>query len=264
MNPLNDVTKPFYEAYRDTENTFQFAHRNDYSFNAHFHSCLEVFLLLEGEYHLTINTSSYTVKAPAAILFDCFDIHSYQMKSETSDGMLLLIPQKYLIDHLKHKGKAFLNRNIITDKQVCDELKILIDLIQKNASDEYLRSSYINALVRTFTNVLTFSESKNIKNQDLIQAILFYIKNNFKEDISLHSIANDFSYSESHLSRLFHSYFPYSIRANIFTLRIEYINKEKNSTNAKMLDLIYEAGFQSPQAYYRNLKAYNKMFNDKK
>ncbi|MBQ8884905.1 MAG: hypothetical protein IJY62_00805 [Clostridia bacterium] len=264
METLNDYTKPFYEAYRDTENTFQISRRSDYSFNAHFHSCMEIFFLLDGEYLLNINATAFKVKAPAAIIMDCFDIHSYEKLSPTSDGIVMLIPQKYLIDHLKHKGKSYLNSNIISDASICEDILKLIELLQKNVEDDYLRTCYINAIIRSFTNTLHFSVSQKIKNQNLIQSILFYIKNNFKNDISLHSIARDFSYSESHLSRLFHSYFPYSISFYINSLRIEYINKEKNAANVKMLDLIYEAGFQSPQAYYRNLKAYNKTFNDKK
>lgn len=259
-----EYTKPFYEAYRDTENTFVLTRRNDFSFNAHFHSCMEIFFLLQGEYRLCVNATTFFVKAPAVILMDCLDIHSYEKLTPQADGYLIMIPQKYLIDHLKHKGKAFLSSNIITDPTVCKEICTLIELLQKSMDDEYLRGCYINTIIRSLTNVLEFSDTKKIKNQDLIQSILFYIKNHFKDDISLHSIAKDFSYSESHLSRLFHSYFPYSISFYINSLRIEYVNKEKNSSDTKMLDLIYEAGFQSPQAYYRNLKAYNKIFNDKK
>ena len=265
MDKLLETTKPFYEAYRDTENTFQIAHRSDFSFNTHFHSCMEILFLLEGEYRLTINAQSFIVKAPATILMDCFDIHSYEKLSPQSDGILLLIPQKYLIDHLNHKGNAYLNGNVLTNPSICQDIYHLIALLEKNVNDEYLLSLYIHTIIRTFTNEIGLSLSPSkIKNQDLIQSILVYVKAHFKDDITLHSIAQYFSYSESHLSRLFHSYFPYSISFYINSLRIEYVNKEKNSSNIKMLDLIYEAGFQSPQAYYRNLKAYNRIFNDKK
>ena len=265
MDKILEQTKPFYEAYRDTENTFLLTRRSDFSFNTHFHSCVEILFLLAGEYRLTINATVFHVKAPAAIFMDCFDIHSYEMLSPQSDGYLLLIPQKYLIDYLNQKGNAFLNGNIITEPSVCNDIKTLIELLKKNVNDEYLLTCYLHTIIKSFTNALQFSVSPSkIKNQDLIQSILIYVKNHFKDDISLHSIAQHFSYSESHLSRLFHSYFPYSISFYINSLRIEYVNKEKNSSNIKMLDLIYEAGFQSPQAYYRNLKAYNQIFNDKK
>jgi AraC-like DNA-binding protein len=265
MDKLLEITKPFYEAYRDTENLFVATRRNDFSFNTHFHSCMEILFLVEGEYRLTINAQSVHVKAPAVILMDCFDIHSYEMLSPQSDGILLLIPQKYLSDHLNQKGNAYLNGNVITDPSVCKDIQELIRLLRKNVDDEYLLTAYIHTIIRTFTNTIGLSLSPSkIKNQDLIQSILVYVKAHFKDDITLHSIAEHFSYSESHLSRLFHSYFPYSISFYINSLRIEYVNKEKNSSNIKMLDLIYEAGFQSPQAYYRNLKAYNEIFNDKK
>lgn len=228
MKNFSEFTKPFYEAYRDTENAFQINRGRDYSFNAHFHSCMEIFVLIQGTYRLYINAEEFIAEAPAVIVMDCFDIHSYEKISEDADGILMLIPQKFLIDHIKHKGKNFLNSNIITDPLVCKDTVLLVELLQKNIHDDYLHASYINTLIRSLTNVLQFSSSKKIKNQDLIQSILFYIKNNFKEDITLQSIAKEFSYSESHLSRLFHSYFPYSVSFYINTLRIEYINKEKN------------------------------------
>ena len=47
--------KAFYELYRDTENEIIISKRTDYSFPPHFHASIEIFILLNGEYNITID-----------------------------------------------------------------------------------------------------------------------------------------------------------------------------------------------------------------
>ncbi len=250
-----------YETLRDTKNRLAYRRHHDVSYSSHYHFVIELFVLLKGEYEVYLNGETFKISTPPrAILSDSFDVHGYKKLSDDADCMILLIPSNNSIDYRASMTGKRLKSNILTNEEAVLEIARLLETIDKT-DDNYLKNCYVNAILRIFTIHCGTVERKENTQFNTLRNILIYINENFRKDITLHSIASEFNYSESHLSRIFHSVFSCSINTYINKLRIEYINQHKHSSNKKILDLIYDAGFQSPQSYYRNLKKSDDTFN---
>lgn len=247
--------KAFYELYRDTENEIITSNRTDYSFPPHFHASIEIFILLNGEYNITIDDKAYKANEKSIVIADSFTIHSYTKISDApSESMLMLIPSVYLAEFNAYKNGKSLKSAMVSDKTLVDEILVLIDFIKRHESIA-VKQEYINVILLLLSEYLGLIDAPSQKNAATIREVLSYIDNNFRQNITLESIAKHFGYSGCHLSRIFHSYFSMSISRYINNLRIQYVETNKSS-DVKLLPLIYDAGFSSPQTYYRNLKYY--------
>ncbi|MBQ8308818.1 MAG: helix-turn-helix transcriptional regulator [Clostridia bacterium] len=85
-----------------------------------------------------------------------------------------------------------------------------------------------------------------------IRSILAYIQQNYRAEISRKSIARALGYTEAHISRVFHRYLGVGLAEYINGLRLAYVKKLRaNGDTRTTIELIYEAGFNSQQTYYR-------------
>ncbi|MBQ3219170.1 MAG: helix-turn-helix domain-containing protein, partial [Clostridia bacterium] len=58
-------------------------------------------------------------------------------------------------------------------------------------------------------------------------------------------------YSDAHISRIFSLYVKKSLPDYVNELRFKEVNRLIENTNGKITDLIFDAGFNSIQTYYR-------------
>ncbi len=248
--------KTFYELYRDTENKIVVSSRTDYSFPPHFHGSVEIFILLNGRYKISMDNKTYVAEGKSVIVSDSFCIHAFQKLTDTpSDSMLIIIPSTYLLDYKTIKESKMLKDSICTDESFVDEICFLTKYLLKHDDNEYIKQKYSNLILSLFIEKVGLVETHKKLGTTTIKNILTYIEENFRENITLESISQYFGYSSCHLSRMFHSFFKMSISQYINEMRIRYIDMKKGSCD-KLLSLIYESGFKSPQTYYRNLKRY--------
>lgn len=242
-----------HEAFRDLQNTLIYLRRSNIDCEPHYHFLIELLIIAKGTYEVNNNGENVTIEGPAAILFDSFTTHGYKQASENADGMFLIIPSTFFNDYRTFMEGYQLKNNIIQNKKIVEQILFLYEAIT-NTQDDYLTNCFVNAILRLFILEGDTIEREKYSQLNILNDVLLYINKNFQQDISLASISTQFNYSESHLSRIFHSVFPYSINTYINKLRIHYVKLRKNKNNQNMLALIYEAGFKSPQTYYRNVK----------
>lgn len=176
---------------------------------SHFHSHVEIFLLLKGEQQVTIGNCTRTLKAGELAVADTFESHSYLYKAG-SISTILIIPPVYLTDYFAYKNLGKLSTNFIFDKKIFDECASLVEKI--NTSENLLlRKGYINVLLGIIAQYCKFSPAAgHIKNEvDFVRSVLEYISANITENITQTSIAEAFNYSVSHFSKKFKATFTW-------------------------------------------------------
>ncbi|MBQ8884913.1 MAG: helix-turn-helix transcriptional regulator [Clostridia bacterium] len=248
--------KAFYEVYRDFDDDITVNSREDFSFPLHFHASVEIFILLKGRYRVTADNRTYEMEENSVFISDTFCMHSYTKLTESpSESVLMIIPSPYLVDYNAAKNGRALKSCITTNARLVNEIHLLSSFIKEHGANEKIKKNYTNALLLLLLEELDVTNSTQKQDVTIIKNVLLYIEDNFRENITLNSIARHFGYTTCHLSRVFHSYFTVSISRYINNMRIKYIESKKDSCN-NLLSLIYDSGFQSPQTYYRNLKYY--------
>ncbi|WP_096187688.1 AraC family transcriptional regulator [Evansella halocellulosilytica] len=87
-----------------------------------------------------------------------------------------------------------------------------------------------------------------------IQKAIDYIEAHLKEDLSLEEVASQASYSVYHFHRIFKSIVGCSVKDYIKRRRLTYAAFELNETDKRMIDIAYDYGYESQEAFTRAFK----------
>lgn len=101
------------------------------------------------------------------------------------------------------------------------------------------------------TNALANSNMKH-KNFDIV----FYIFNNFKEEISLTHLSEYFGLSQNYLSTIIKASLGLTFQEFLHILRLKYACVLLASTNMSVTDVAYASGFQSYRNFQRFFRKY--------
>ena len=118
-----------------------------------------------------------------------------------------------------------------------------------------------------------FENTETASDMELSSRILSYVNQQFKDDITLESLAHEFGYNKSYLSRYFKSSFNVGFNQYISTVRLKnaliLMNEKKHSLTHCALESgfnsmrtfyrVFENEFNcSPKEYLKNIESYNK------
>lgn len=247
--------KVYYEKQRENNTRLSFSRNANHTFTAHFHSNLEVFLLARGRYEVRINDTVHELQGGEIVVFDSYDVHSYQRKDEDCESCVLIIPFSYLQRFNSVRKNQSISEKVLHNPSLCQELLSLADNYLTYEKPEPLREATIDLILMRLSYSLTFVDSERKNECLLIRSILTYVHEHFRESISRNTMAKALGYTEAHLSRTFHRYLGLSIPKYVNGLRLEYIAKQlKSGSSNSIEELIFQAGFSSTQTYYRAKK----------
>ena len=86
---------------------------------------------------------------------------------------------------------------------------------------------------------------------EVVENVIAYLTNHYKQIITLDDIANHIGLSPFHLERLFKKETSESPRNYLEKIRIDKAAHLLKHSNDKNLDICYEVGFQSPSNFYK-------------
>lgn len=250
---LDTINHPKYEYERDQTQQCHLSPDKINNCSLHFHNQIEIIAIQTSKQQIQINNQKTVLNAGEIAISDCFDLHSYTYCDAIST--VLIIPDSFLTEFKLYKKGLKLKTNFIRDHDVFDECFPLLKQIA-STTNHLKQKGYINVLLGSLVQAtgLASSNDKNETRQDitLIHDILNYIEENYAEELSLNSIAAYFSYSPSHFSRLFNSFFHYNLTDYINTVRLrKFFEKKEEHPDANLISLILESGFSSVPTFYR-------------
>lgn len=233
----------------------------------HWHSDIEILLIVEGSVMLETATTSYQLAKNDLLILNANEVHSLTKTDETNTILTLQFDPKFcrayypqlqhiifLTQHITqennpapwHQLKKYLSQIVRAyhEKEACYSLKIMSTL-------HLMICCLIEHL--DYEDTTEKATSTHKKNLDRLNHIILYIKENYMNKISLQEIAD-----QENLDMYYLSHF---IKKNLGISFQEYLNKVRFEkaldlvlfTDRKNLDICMECGFSD----YRYL---NKMF----
>lgn len=250
--------KPYLEKLREKDACLHVNANADYFFKPHFHSNLEILIVNKGVCDLQNNGKTYVVDNGKIAINDSYDIHGYgHNQTENADTRLIIIPLSFAKKFLSFKGDKTLKSNIIDCPSLCKTLTEIIDKLLTATTDQNLIKAGVDLFFAYLMQKIELCDLVQPPKHSLIKNILDYLNQNFNKDVTLPDVAKNFGYTEAHVSRIFHRYFGCSIGRYLNDLRIAYVLERLNDgSNSSVTNVIFEAGFNSIQTYYRNLARY--------
>ena len=241
------------------------------SYDAHFHSAVEVLIPTRGELHAAIEKRQYRLVEGEVLIIPAGCTHSLKME-EGSERELMLFEMNGVFT-LKEFGafRQMLSRPIYLDLEhpVCAAAREkLMEVIAVYRSQSVLRNMHCyalllemyarlgeNYLMTTATQTEVNAINRQLSGEDAFNRALDYVMENYMDDVTLDSLAAYAGFSRYTLSRMFRQH-----TGMTFT---QYLNKRRVTMAEELL-----AGTKIPvtqvalQCGFNSIATFNRVFRD--
>lgn len=228
----------FYMEYTDDEGPF------------HFHSQIELYFVDDGEMEMLVNNHSRKLHAGELSVALSYDAHAYKTP-ESSGSSVFIIPSFMCEEFIAEVKCKRVSNPFITDRKVVRRIKEYIREINSGKLNPIAVKGYIYLILGIINDNLSFEQAEEAVDTRLSSGILFYINENFRENITLNSISAHFGFSPGYISRYFKACFNIGINRYITVIRLKnalaLMRDKKNSFTYCAM----ESGFNSMRTFYR-------------
>lgn len=245
---------------------------HSFSVSLHWHDEVEIIYIKEGTLHLTIDKISYECHAGDIFIVNSQDIHEMYVEDTDVIYYTILFPLSSLVfQHSDYVNKNCLvpleeqtirfRTNLATSPfRASYEAKIneLITIyFSKDAYYQLGTKSLLLSLIYLFYLNNEIQESKkDITYKQLHREILFYINENYSEQITLDQIAAHFHMAPKYFSRYFKNIFHTTFTEYVTQLRLEKALLLLNNPDLSITEVALYSGFSSCSYFNKRFKSY--------
>lgn len=248
----------YYESKADKQNYHYVNHKRNPFTAPHFHSAAELIFVRQGRLLAAVNGEEYTICAGEGCFVDKFCVHSYgELEADTETYAFVgnsEIFEPIFADLGGVPQTSFrFNDFVLLDKTV---------QYYESAKNESARTLVFKGAVSLLLSAIAESDplcelGKRNSSGDIC-AILKYIGEHFREELTLEGLASEFGYSPQYFSRMFHKYMKMNLTEYINIARVNCAKKQLGGEK-NVADIAFESGFGSMPSFYR---AYKKVFGE--
>lgn len=225
-----------------------------YKVSRHWHRSVEIFLVLEGSIDFYINSQRYILDQGQFILVNSNEVHSIDCP-EPNFTLVLQIPRVLFEKYLGDVDNLLFRRSCCKDA----ELSALIRRMHESYSSAkperlfHLLSDFYELMYLLVTDfrVLEVDEERKKQNKQLdrLSHITNYIRENYREDLTLEGVASVFGFSPAYLSRMFQKYAGINYKAYVLELRTEAGYRLLMNTVQPVGEIALECGFPDSRSF---------------
>ncbi len=223
----------------------------------HWHRSIEIFAVFEGGLEFYIDEVQYPLKPGEFMLVNSNEIHSV-FSPKPNRTVVLQIPlatfEKYYTDE---KFIYFSHSSRLHDEEVMKLVREMYYVYCEKPWGYELRvqSQFYMLLYILVTKYRKTDVNENVirnnRKLDRLSRITAYMKENYREDISLESLAEIFGYSPTYLSRMFQKYAKTNYKACLDDIRLEHAVKDLADTRLPIGEIVQRNGFANGKAFVK-------------
>ena len=216
----------------------------------HFHSQIEIFFVDRGEGRAWINDRYRPMKEGEMAVALSYDAHRFYAEEGSRVGCLI-VPLRMCGDFLSETKKKCAADPFITDPAAFRAFRSCVDAIGNYEDPDLKTKGLIYVVLGIILDHLALGERRDAVDAELSSRLLFYINENFREELSLASIASVFGYNADYLSRYFKSFFHIGISRYLTLVRLREAILLLQNKNNSIAFCAFESGFSSLRTFYR-------------
>lgn len=242
--------------YEKKEENLRVTHKKSIHFPPHLHSGMEMVYVTKGTLVLGVGYEMYHMEeGDFAIVFPNL-IHHYQVFGEGKKEAFYLVPQMSLAGGFKDELLKKCPHNPVIKKEnvhpdIPQSIKKLYTEEERNLVIEH---AYVQIILARSMPQFELVSRDRVESDDLIYRTVMYVASNFREEITLDSMAKDLGISKYALSRVFSSTFHTNFNQYLNEQRLNYVVSMLEDTDLPITDVCLEAGFQSQRTFNRAFK----------
>lgn len=249
-----------YEYFSDNADYFRCAEMQNVYVDAHFHASWEFIFVLEGGFTALLDGEEYVLEKNDVLFVPSFVVHyvPYGYKNRCFSLVFGSDFRKDFDEEFKGKQFDFVLKNSGENTKkafdlvmACEKKFNEFNLCEKRGFSAML----LGLLAKTYP--LNAADEK--RSEQVIIGVLQYIEKNYKKDVTIKKIADEFGYTKNYLSAVFNRYTGIKFNDYLGRKRMIAVEKEcaKNGDKPKNITKIaLDCGFNSLNTYYRAKKKF--------
>lgn len=232
----------------------------------HFHNGYEMIFITQGSSTFTIDNKKHTYNKGDLLFLNNLQRHTMDIVDNPYSRYMLIIDDNYLDSVIQEreilsifKNKTDDTRNKFSIKP--EHLKFVINTLNEmNNTYESKNDFWEIEFISSFSKLLVFlyreykdhfpviSKDKNFK---LILEVQQFIDKNFRKEISLDLLADNFFISKYYLSHKYKEITGFTIKQYILLKQIAYAKNKLFYTEDSITDISLQSGFNSQSNFIR-------------
>ena len=220
----------------------------------HWHRSIEIFAVQEGSLEFILNEKQYPLETGTFIIVNSNEVHAVRAPRPNRTIVLQIPVNLFSAYYTEEQFIWFSHGEKTYDSQVTSMMFELFRLYteQKIGYELQMMSLFyqLQYLLVTKYRKLEVHEDLLKSNKQLkrLGVITSYLKEHYKEDITLEKLAGIFGYSPSYLSRMFMKYAKINYKDYLQSVRLEHALLDLQETEKEIGEIALEHGFPNSKA----------------
>ena len=223
----------------------------------HWNESLEIIHIIDGELEITTSNGNIILKKDEVAIIGGNSIHGTEAITNNLKHECLQIKFDFLV---KYFDCEYLSLKIFKVNDIEKLLSYYINIANNISKKDVI--SQIKVKANVLLLVAAIMEDKNYKManveknklNDVISEVIHYINCNFKENITLNSIADYFGYSSQNFAMFFKKNTGTTVYSYLNDIRLENAVYELLNSNKNIIDIALESGFPNEMAFIKRFK----------
>lgn len=244
-----------YEKFRDGEQLFEIKKHPVKNYYPHFHYATEICFVKSGQFEAVINGERVSVGAGDILFINPGELHQY-IETGECDVVIAIISEIYSSDFVTEFGQVSFD-HVLRTKEVNAKIYTLMEEFYETQSQNYFLENKIFADKLYSFLIRNYQFKERDTSTKLLNKILDYIYEKYKEDLTIENVARHFSYSKVTISKLFQQKVRVDFRVFVNDVRADMVRRMMNDpryADWQLLQLVEECGFNSVATFYRSYK----------
>lgn len=220
----------------------------------HWHRSIEIFAVQEGSLEFILNEKHYPLETGNFIIVNSNEVHAVRAPKPNRTIVLQIPVNLFSAYYTEEQFIWFSHGEKRYDSQVTSMMFELFGLYteRKIGYELQMMSLFyqLQYLLVTKYRKLEVHEDLLKSNKQLkrLGVITSYLKEHYKEDITLEKLAGIFGYSPSYLSRMFMKYAKINYKDYLQSVRLEHALLDLQETEKEIGEIALEHGFPNSKA----------------
>lgn len=234
---------------REVNQKLFFGNLRSSKFDPHFHSQIEIYLILSGELDVCINNERKKLRQGEISVSFSYDIHSYKASLDMK-AYSLIIPTAFCGNFLPLLSSKNFNSSFIDDTKTYTTVKDSMERLIEGAND-ISTQGHIYVILGAILDSLKPNPNPEKYASPFSPELLIYISNHFREKLTISDLAANFGYNQNYLSQNFHNTFGVPFSKYITMLRLRETVSLLQKGDKSVTECAFECGFGSLRSFYR-------------
>ncbi len=239
--------------YERREKLFDLFTGHNLSFIPHIHSHTELVFALEGTLEMTIGECTQTLHPGEMAIVFPNTVHSHYTPEQSEAKLIIfhgdLVPEyTHRLTHyrpvLPFLEASFIHKDVLAAFHALEDEGLSLPL----------RKAYLGVLLGRLLEMLPTQKRPAPEGEDLLHKLLLYLDENYRQPLSLESLAAALHVSRYRVSRCFSGQIGCTYNDYINTLRTGYAAELLENAELSASQAGFEAGFDSLCTFYRAFK----------